>query len=514
MSSAELSASGPSHKPPPAPLRRRPRRTRRLLAVVIPLVLLVLVTVPWGISRLVDTSSAAAPAGDAGAAEGGSEGANGVGDPYFPTYGSGGYDALKYAISVSWDAANEELTGTTVATARATQPLSSFYLDLALATRAVRVNDRPATFSRSGRSDLKITPAQPIAAGTMFRVAVDYSGKPGRVKGVSAWWSSKQEWTIAGEPESSTLWFPANDHPSDPALMDVSIRVPAGMTAVSVGRLESKDSASEAEFDTWHWVAAQPVASYLNFMAIGSYDLRQGTADGRPYVYAVSSQLPSADRSRAFAALARTAPILRTLETMFGPYPFTEIGGVVPAAALPFGGLETQTRPVYSAADLLDDAGSRYLIAHELAHMWYGDNVTLKHWNDIFTNEAYASWAAWGYAERTGGKSADAIMLAAYERLKGEAGFWKITMIDPGRDHLFDAVYQRGPMTLQALRNVIGDPAFFSLAREWGQQPGSRSLEEWMATAQSKTEVDLKPFFQAWIYSPTAPARTAANGLR
>jgi aminopeptidase N len=69
-------------------------------------------------------------------------------------------------------------------------------------------------------------------------------------------------------------------------------------------------------------------------------------------------------------------------------------------------------------------------------------------------------------------------------------------------------------MALQALRNVIGDQAFFSLAKDWAQDPGSRTLEEWMAAAQAHTTIDLGPFFRAWIYSPSAPARTAANGFR
>ena len=86
-------------------------------------------------------------------------------------------------------------------------------------------------------------------------------------------------------------------------------------------------------------------------------------------------------------------------------------------------------------------------------------------------------------------------------------------MIDPGADQLFSTVYVRGPMALQALRNVIGDDAFFTLARDWSQRPGSRSLEEWMVAAQSHTTVDLKPFFDAWIFATVAPARTAANGF-
>ena len=87
-------------------------------------------------------------------------------------------------------------------------------------------------------------------------------------------------------------------------------------------------------------------------------------------------------------------------------------------------------------------------------------------------------------------------------------------MIDPTKAHMFDTVYVRGPMALQALRNVIGDEAFLGLSRDWAQTPGSRSLEEWMAMAQTRATVDLGPFFQAWYYAPTAPARTAENGFR
>jgi len=135
-------------------------------------------------------------------------------------------------------------------------------------------------------------------------------------------------------------------------------------------------------------------------------------------------------------------------------------------------------------------------------------------WNDIFLNEAYATWAQWAYEERAGGRTADARLARAYERTKDEAGFWRVRMDDPGADHLFDAVYVRGPMALQALRNLIGDEAFLTLARDWARTPGPRSLEEWMATAQRATTVDLAPFFRAWLLADTAPARTTDNGFR
>ena len=119
---------------------------------------------------------------------------------------------------------------------------------------------------------------------------------------------------------------------------------------------------------------------------------------------------------------------------MFGPYPFTELGGVVPAHRLWFGGLETQTRPVYEARSILNRDFEPGLLDHELAHMWFGDNVTVRQWNDIFTTEGYASWAQWGATELTGGRKANDSLNRAYDRLKDDDAFWKITMIDPGRN--------------------------------------------------------------------------------
>ena len=502
--------------PPPDPRsisqQHQASRAAHVLAIVLPLMLVALLAIPLGTALARRASSTDREPGLGT----GSAGGPSVGDPYFPDAGSSGYDVIKYDIAIDWDAKSETMRSTTKITGRASQPLSSFYLDLALQTDKVKVNGRNASFEMRDFQDVRIVPGAPIAAGSTFEVVVDYSGAPGQISRgkVRPWFSSGQEWTVAGEPESAAWWFPSNDHPTDVALMDISIRVPADLQALSIGRLESADTGTEPDFDTWHWKSRQPVATYLAFLSIGKYQIEQGTVDGRPYVYAASMQLSAEDRKRVLAQLQRSGPVIRILEQMFGPYPFTEIGGVVPIHRLQFGGLETQTRPVYNAASLLNADYAPVLITHELAHMWFGDNVTLREWNDIFDNEAYASWAQWGLGERTGRRPANAALNAAYNRTKDEGRFWQVTMIDPGPDQLFTTVYVRGPMALQALRNVIGDDAFFSLARDWSQRPGSRSLEEWMAAAQSHTTVDLKPFFDAWIFATVAPARTAANGFR
>ena len=508
-SGAPMSVSGP---PPPPP--HRPHRVAYVFAVVMPLVLLIAVAAPLGVAWAWRSARSAGPTGVPAANA--TEGERGLGDPYYPEAGNSGYDVAKYQIAVSWDPGKATLSGTTVVSARAEHRLQSFYLDFGLPVSKVLVNGQPAEFDLQSGSQLEVEPATEIAAGAEFAVAVTYAGNPAELNNgdTGPWHTTNAEWGVIGEPESSAWWFPANDHPSDPALMDVSIRVPAGMEAISVGRLESADSAKEKDFDTWHWVARQPMATYLNFVTIGQYEVRQGTRDGLPYVYAVSEQLRPENRKKAFDALLTTTQRIRLMEQIFGPYPFTEAGGVVPAHDLPFGALENQTRPAYNPGAILSPGYASELMNHELAHMWFGNSVTLREWNDIFTNEAYASWAQWIYNERTGKGKANDKLNETYDQYAREAGFWQVTMIDPGKTHLFDVVYARGPMTVQAVRNVMGDEAFFRLTREWAQAPGSRSLEDWMDAAQAASPVDLEPVFQAWIYSPTAPAKTVENGFR
>ena len=509
-----MSFQPPAHWSPPATYR--PPRYAYLIAALLAVLLVAALAVPIAIAVLRyrgDEPATGTRGVPPTAAQGG---ANGAGDPYFPDYGSSGYDATRYTVAVDFDPGKETLTGRAVVAAQATESLSSFYLDLALPASRVRVDDVDATFVLEGFQDLKVTPVTPIADGASFTVTVEYAGRPGtlRREGMDdpPWRSGDDEWTVAGEPESSAWWYPANDHPSDPAQLDVSVRVPKEYQAISVGRLASKDTAQEADFDTWHWVMSESLPTYASFLAIGHYELREGEADGRPYVYAASTRFSDDERAKLFAAMERTPAVVREIEAFAGPYPYSEIGGFVPATDLWFAGLETATRPVYVAAALMNEYSDELLV-HELAHMWFGDHVTLLQWNDIFTNEAFASWAYWEVVERRGGTKADARLDSAYERTKGDAEFWRVTMIDPGPAKMFDTVYTRGPMALQALNNVMGDRAFDGLVRSWAEGGGARSLEDFMVSAQARTSVDLTPVFRQWLFDPDAPEKTKANGF-
>ncbi|RCK69386.1 M1 family peptidase [Desertihabitans brevis] len=439
----------------------------------------------------------------------------GAGDPYHPSYGASGYDAQHYLIDVTVDGTT--VGGVTEMTARATRELAEIHVDLALPVSAAWVDGEEADVETWPEHDVEITPDRPVAEGRTFVVRIAYAGDPlevAPVRGVrTPWYRQGDEQGAAGQPESSAWWFPANDHPSDPALMESKIRVRAGTQAVSTGALVSRDIGTEADWDTWHWRASQPMATYLNFVVVGRYRLEAGQVAGRPYVYAVSEALPPDQQQRLLAELAETPQWVAALEEHLGPYPFTEMGGVVPAFPFWFGGLETQTRPVYHVRSLDDRDFADTLLVHELAHMWFGDHVTLERWDDIFVNEAWASYLEWVVAEDEGGRTAQQELQRHYDGLAGRADFWRVRMDDPGAEQLFATVYERGPMALQALRNVMGEAEFTTLMREWAQRGGTASLEDFVAEARSRTDADLDPWYDAWISGTTAPPRTAAVGL-
>jgi hypothetical protein len=212
-------------------------------------------------------------------------GAAGVGDPYFPLDGNGGYDVRSYELEVRYDPATDVLTGKATIRARATQNLSSFNFDFeGLTVREVTVDWHRATWTRSGQ-ELTVTPRRGLPKHTYFTTVVRYDGVP--IEGDFR--HTDDGALVLGEPDVSAFWFPVNDHPIDKASFDLKITVPQGLEAVSNGRLEGRYT--RHGWTTFHWRAREPMASYLAMLAIGEFDLRAYRRDGLPFWDALDPDL-------------------------------------------------------------------------------------------------------------------------------------------------------------------------------------------------------------------------------
>jgi hypothetical protein len=214
----------------------------------------------------------------------------------------------------------------------------------------------------------------------------------------------------------------------------------------------------------------------------------------------------------AEAALNREPAALRFLSSVLGPYPFKQAGGIVDDdPGLGFA-LETQTRPVYSKA-FFDQPGEANdsVIVHELAHQWTGDDLALARWKDIWLNEGFASYMEWLWADKQDRYTPDDVF-NAYRELPADDDFWKLTIGDPGFDHLFDGpVYDRGALTLHALRMTIGDEDFFRLLKQWTAKysGGNVTTAQFIALAEKVSGQQLDSFFTTWLYTGTKPAALA-----
>jgi aminopeptidase N len=203
------------------------------------------------------------------------------------------------------------------------------------------------------------------------------------------------------------------------------------------------------------------------------------------------------------SVLKKLPAIVEFYSSIYGPYPFDAVGAIVDDAKQVGYSLETQTKPVFYRPP--DEA----TLAHELSHMWYGDSVTLTQWPDIWLHEGFATWSEWIWSEHQGRKSAHHIFKTLYNTPAQDTAFWTPPPGDPGSpEFLFNGtIYNRGGMTLQALREKVGDEDFFRILRDWAAEHryGNVTTTQFIALAERDSGMNLDHFFDVWLYQPDKP---------
>jgi aminopeptidase N len=443
----------------------------------------------------------------AGTALAAAPGAPGAGDPYFPTYGNGGYDVSHYDIRLNYTPASDRLTGTTTILAKMTEDLTQFNLDFRLKVKSIRVNNAVASYSQAN-GELVVTPRGGVRKGQDITVVVTYDDVPSTVKdanGFAAWEKTPDGAIGIGEPEIAAWWYPSNDHPTDKATFDVSVAVPDGVEVLSNGRFLGATKQING-WSRWNWRSTKPQTTYLTYVAIGQFEIRQSTApNGQPVINAYSERLgENADAAKS--SVERTVEVTEFLEQNFGPYPFEANGGVV-TPDLGYA-LENQTRSTYDTA-FFRRGSNTYVVAHELAHQWFGDSVSVHHWRDIWLNEGFASYAEFLWSEHVGEGTAQENAEYIYDLYPADDPFWQVLPGDPGPNNVFDgAVYDRGALTVHALRVQVGDEKFFQILKTWVEKKkySDATIEEFIAHAEEVSGQPLDQLFQTWLFTKGKPA--------
>lgn len=344
------------------------------------------------------------------------------------------------------------------------EDLDKLTLDLggAMATRRLSANEgiKITRFRQSG-GKVRITFDEIVEAGTEFVLTVRYGGNPRPIRtawGEIGWEETESGALVASQPNGAPSWFPCDDTPSEKATYDIRVTADNPFTVISNGTLVSKKAQNSTT--TWHYKVDSPMATYLATIQVGEYakfKLGRNT----------TAWAPAHLRARVLEEFKQQQEMVDFYESAFGEYPFPDYQVVITDDELEIP-LEAQGLSIFGSNHIAGDHRFERLIAHELAHQWFGNAVGISEWKDIWLNEGFACYCEWLWVEHLGTSNAHEVARSHYLVLsrKGQ----DLTLADPGsRDMFDDRVYKRGAITIHALRRLLGDEAFFAAVRNYLQ---------------------------------------------
>jgi aminopeptidase N len=430
-------------------------------------------------------------------------------------------DIVHIALTLHLDIAQQTLRGTCATTVRAIQEaVSSLRLDavdLQIA-QVRRAGGATLPYDYDGQC-LRITFPEPLQRAAEATVEVEYSVTRPRL-GLyfitpDAAYPHKpvQIWTQC-QDEDARYWFPCFDAPNEKATTEMTVTVPQPYFALSNGKLVSQSQDETAGTSTYHWSQEQPHATYLITLVVGEFSAHTETVDGLPVQWYVARGR-EADGQRAFGD---TPEMVRFFSQQLGvPYPWNKYAQIAVSDFI-FGGMENTTATTQTDLTLHDarahlDFSSNGLVAHELAHQWFGNLLTCKHWSHAWLNEGFATYFDALFHEHH--KGPDEFRYYMHQNARGyfreDGEHYRrpiVTNVYKEPIDLFDHhLYEKGSLVLHMLRYLLGDAAFWSSLTQYvtanrHQVVETVDLERAIETATGR---NLQAFFQQWVYKGGHP---------
>jgi aminopeptidase N len=439
-------------------------------------------------------------------------------DPFFPSFGNDGIDVLHYNIGLDVDPVAGSLKGKTLLAIKAERRLTAFTLDLhGLTVSSVRVNGMLAQFTRNG-DKLRIVPRLALATDSLFVVSVDYAGVPDALpdptapgQGLFLGWLKYRNSTYAlSEPVGASTFFPANDEPTDKATYTIGITVPTGYRGVANGApLGSLSFGVKTRFQ---WAMLQPMTSWLATVHVNKLNLNVShSASGVP----VRVYTPAGVPASHVAGYAKAAPMIDYFQTLIGRYPFASYGSIVVQDPILYYALETQAMSTFPEEAGQANPPGEDFVAHELAHQWFGDSVSVAHWEDLWFAEGSATYFELLWPNRYDPAAADAAMRANYDYV-AQQQLGPAVVSDPV-DLFSERVYLRGAAALYALQLHVGKPKFFRILRTFLRENrgGNITSAMFIDTAERVSgDGSVRPLLHAWIYDTAVPGIPGAVARR
>lgn len=419
------------------------------------------------------------------------------------------YDVKYYKLDLTINHTSQTISGNITCNAKVVQSnVTEIYYDFinSMIVDSVLFNGNNTSFSR-GTNTVVVQTNTSLNQGDDFTTVVYYHGTPASGGFGSFEFSSQGGnpliWSLS-EPYGAKDWWVVKDTPADKAdSADIWLTVSTSLTPVSNGNLMEVVNNGNGTH-TYKWHVSYPIAPYLVSLAITNYALytnyyHYSPTDSMPithYLYpsSLNSNIPQ---------LNKTPGMIEIFAERFGEYPF--INEKYGHAQFGWGGgMEHQT--ISSMGGFGDG-----LIAHELAHMWYGDNITCKDWHHIWLNEGFATMGEGLIYEAWNGKAAYNSYIAD-EMYYAKFASGTIYVQDISSEwEIFNSyrTYSKACVVLHMLRGIVGDSTFFNILRTYSYDPsvayGNAVTEDFQAIAENVSGLDLNYFFQQWIYGVNYP---------